>query len=573
MKITIRRLSSLCLMLALANGLVLAQERKTAPPSVKAKPESKVTSAIDQEQEEAQGLRKMHLRVLKESTLMRAVESIKRMDEVALRISARNQILKYLVGGKATSEESTLLAAQIASDAVADFSDHSEEIPPFMADYLLSDLGAWIQKYQPKLIEAFQAAEKNRKSSKESDRIHALLQLKDGDTLAVRRIHQLLDEGQDIDGLAFYLDVLQKRKSKEFELLLSEIVNVAERGQQVSFQTLFWISDIYLGSGIPVALKRRFLAMVITRTQPINFVVEPAPQIAYDLLARVLPFVQRLSPELYDQAVTQSFGMRAAFTERELATEERNKRLQESLTPIEDLIAEAESTKSKVERNELLAGAARLAMEKQKFALCLDIVSKLDLDVVTTLTDFWRNWTDQFLKDFIRAALRTKDTELAEKGAARITSPLARVEGLVLIMLYCGRAKDKVAAQRLLAEASKVAIAISDYLEKAQAFFLLSVTCDQADESQQAGFLESAIKALNMVSKPDSGTNDKKPYQQYVRGLDNTGYQLTRGFKELTKKDENGALALIEKLQKPDLRTFATIGILLGVNDLLSNTK
>jgi hypothetical protein len=573
MKITIQSLSRLCLMLALAHSLVPAQESKTAPPSVKARPESKVTSAIDQEQEEAQDLRKMHLRALKESTLMRAVESIKKMDEAALRISARNQILKSLGEGKVPSEESTLLATQIASDAVVDFSEHSEEIPPFMADYLLSDLGAWIQKYQPKLIEAFQAAEKNRKSSKESDHIHALLQLEGGDTLAARRIHQLLEEGQDIDGLALYLDDLQKHKSKEFELLLSEIVNVAERGQQVSFQTLFWISDIYLRSGIPVALKHRFLAMVVTRTQPMNFVAGPAPQIAYDLLSRVLPFVHELSPELYDRAVTQSFSMRAAFTERELATEERNKRIRKSLTPIEDLIAEAESMKSKVERNELLAGAAQLAMEKKKFALCLDIVSRLDLDVVTTSTDFWRNWTDRFLKDFVKAALTTKDTELAEKGAERMTSPLARVEGLVLIMRYWGRANDKVAAQRLLAEASKVAIAIPDYVEKAKALFLLSITCDQADESQQARFLESAIKALNMVSKPDSGANDKKPYQQYVRGLDNTGYQLIRGFKELTKKDENGALALIEKVQKPDLRTFATIGILLGVNDLLADTK
>jgi uncharacterized protein YnzC (UPF0291/DUF896 family) len=550
-------------MSALAAGSVLAQESKTAPLPAKAK----------QEQEETRVLRHTYLRVLKESTLKRVVDSIKSMDEAALRMSARNQLITHLTAGAMPSEEHKLLAARIASDAIADFSEHSEAIPPFMADYLLSDLGAWIQKYQPQLIEPYQAAEKKKKSNKESDRIRALLQLKGGDALAARRILQLLEEGQDVDGLNFYLDDLRKHNSKEFEPLLSEIVSVAERGQQISLQTLFWISDIYLRVEMPLALKRRFLAMAVTRTQPTNFAAALAPQIAYELLVRVLPVIRELSPELYDQAVAQSFGMRSTLTERELATEERNKRLKESLNPLEDLIAEADAAKSKVERNELLAGAARLALEGKKFGLCLDVVSKLDLDMAATPTNFWRNWADQFLKDFVKVTLTAKDTELAERGAARFSSPLARVEGLVLIMRYWVKANDKTAAQRSLAEANKIAAAISDNIEKAKAFFLLSISCDQTDESRKAELLKSAIKALNNVSEPDSRASDTQPYYQYVRNLDSTGYQLTRGFKELTKKDEHGAIALIEKIQKPDLRTFAVVGILLGVNDLLSNLK
>ena len=569
----IQRLSMVCLVLALSHGSMLAQESKAEARPAKAKRGSGAKSNTTQEQDETPDLRKLHLRMLKESTLLRVVDNIKSMDEAALRISARNQLLMYLSGGKSPSEENKSVATQIASDAIADFSEHGGEIPTFMADYLLSDLGAWIQKYQPKLTEAFQVAEKNRKNSKESDRIRALLRLDGGSTLAVQRIRQLLEEGHEVDGLNFFLDDLRKQNSKEFESLLSEIVSFAERGQQVSFERLFWVSDIYLQSKIPAALKRRFLATVIARTQPANFVVVPASQIAYDLLTRVLPLIQELSPELYDQAVAQSSGIRVSLTERELATVERNKRIKESLNPIEDLIAEAEAAKSKVERNELLAGAARLAIEKKKFAQCLDIVSKLDLEMGATSADFWQNWADQFLKEFVKATLTFKEPELAERGAGRIGSPLARVEGLVLIMRYWGKANDQTAARRLLAEANKIAVAAPDYVEKAKAFFLLSITCDPADESRKAALLELAVKALNNVSKPDSSAGDKKPYQQYVRNLDNTGYQLVRGFKELTKKDENGAAALVEKLQKPDLRTFATIGILLGMNDLLANAK
>jgi hypothetical protein len=313
--------------------------------------------------------------------------------------------------------------------------------------------------------------------------------------------------------------------------------------------------------------------MVVTRTRPANFVVAPASQTAYNLLRMTLPFIRELSPELYDQAVAHSFSMRAAFTERELAAEERGKRLKDSPDPVEALVAEAEATKSGAERNQLLAEAAHMALVKKRLTLCLDIISKLDPDATASSDNFWRSWADQFLKDFVKAALTATDTGAAERGAGRIAAPLARVEGLVPIMRYWGKANDQTAAQRFLAEASKIAGAASDPVEKAKAFLLLSIACDLADESQKAGLLESAVKALNSLSRPDADASDQKPYHQYVRNLDNAGHQLSRGFKELTKKNENEALALAEKLQKPDLRIFAALGVLSGIDDLLAPAK
>jgi hypothetical protein len=75
---------------------------------------------------------------------------------------------------------------------------------------------------------------------------------------------------------------------------------------------------------------------------------------------------------------------------------------------------------------------------------------------------------------------------------------------------------------------------------------------------------------MNNLSKPDANARDKTIYQTYVQRLDNSGHELTRAFKGLTRQDENSAMALVEKLQKPDLRTFALIGILLGVDGLLT---
>ena len=177
---------------------------------------------------------------------------------------------------------------------------------------------------------------------------------------------------------------------------------------------------------------------------------------------------------------------------------------------------------------------------------------------------------DQILKNLVRAGLAGKLVDSAEKGATRIASLLTRVEALNLIMRYYTKINDKESAQRLLIEASKVAGSGIDNSDKAKSFFLLSVACDRVDRSKRADLLLSGIKALNNLSTPDTNARDKSIYQTYVQRLDNSGYELTKGFTGLTKQDENGALALVEKLQKPDLKTFALLGILLGLDGLLT---
>lgn len=571
MKSMFQRACVVCVIPLLTAVTVAGQEGRSAGPTPEAKRETPPPAS--QAPEGVQDLRRVQMRMLRESVLSRVVASIKDTDEPALRISARNQLLAHLGDGPKAGGESDALATQLASDALADFGEHGEDIPPFMADYLFSDLGAWIQKHQPKLVERLQAVEKARKAGNESDRIRALLQMKDGDALAAHRIRRLLAEGEEVDGIFFYLDALRQSNSKEFEPLLARVVEAAERGPQITLETLFWVSDLYLRPNLPVALRRRFLTVVVTRTQPANFAAEPIPRTAYDLLGKVLPSVQQLAPDLYERAVAQSYNLRAALDDRQLAAEAHNKRIRESADPFADLLEEAEAAPSKGERNELLVGAARLALERKRFALCLEIVAKIDPKVKGVTPDFWRAWTDQFLKGLVKAALSERDAETAEKGAGRISSPFSRVEGLALLLRFQSKANDRNAAQRVLAEATKVADGASDNLERAKAFLLLSLVSDAADESAKAGLFEATVKALNAVPRPERKAGDQKPYQEHLRSLDTTGYQLTRGFRELTKKDEAGALALCEDLRRPDLRAFALIGALQGLDASLAAAK
>ena len=563
-KRTTSRYANATLVLLLASCVLLAQTAKSGPPSVT---KTSPAPTVEKSRSEADVLREHQLRVLRETVLTRTVDNIKKMDEAGLRISARNQLLAYLSSEKPPSDARQTVATQIARDALTDLREHSDAISPFMLGYLSSDLGSWIQKNGPTLIQEFEKTIQSTANVDASQRIRSLFEQEGGESLAVRQIRQELIEGGPLNGLNFWLDELIRRNSKEFEPLAFEILTQAVQGH-VAFETLFWISGAYLRPQSPNTLKVRFLTTVVARTEPANFVGEPAPQIAYDLLTRSLPAIQQTTPELYDQAVNQSFAIKASLNERQLASEARIRRLRESTNPIADLKSEADAAKTKSERNELLLQAAQLALERRKLDSCLDIASEVDVNIPAADPGLWQRSIDQLLKNVARAALTAKLPEVAEKAAGRIVATLTKVEALALTMRYYTKAKDKETAQRLLIEASKVAASGADDADKLKAFLLLSITCDEVEPSKKAELLLSGIKALNNLPKPDADARDKTTYQTYVQRLDNTGYELTKAFKGVTQQDENSALALVERLQQSDLRTFALLGILLGLDQL-----
>lgn len=554
-----QRMMACCLSVILTTSPVVAQ-KKPVPARVAAEPADT----------ESRSLRKQQLRILHEDLLSRTIDSLKKTDEVALRLSARNQILTYLWDIKIFSDQHLTLKKNLALDSITDLANHHHDIPPLMLDYLSADLAALIDKYQPELTEKLKAANETAKSGKQAVSIRSLFELKDGDGLAAARVRQLMAQGEDVKELSFWLENLRTQKSREFEPLLRDVIATAERGPQFSFETLRWLTPLCFQLDVPQPLRRSFAAMILTRTQPANFVVTPAPQSAYELLNSSLPCIQLMLPQRYEQAVGQSLVLRTNISHAQLAHEERSKRLKESQSPIEDLVQEAEAARTKNERNELLAEAAELALRTEKFGTCLDIVAKLDLEVrVSGHAGFWQNWNSQFLRKLVRGALTANQAEVAEKAAMVMTASLGKVQAVALIMRHWSQAGNRYAAHRLLIDAIKVSESIRDDSEKANAFLLLSINCDQVNESRKSELLLSSLKSLNGVHQPTT-PRDRTPYQDYVRSLDTTGLPLIRGFKSLTTKDENAAISLADQVHKSDLRTFALIGILSGLADLLA---
>ena len=516
-------------------------------------------------QKDQDRLRKEQLRIFQEHVLTRVLSNIQKMDEVALRLSARNQILKYLVKLKPQAESNKLAALKLAQEALEDIEDHRLEIPPTMTDYLLGDLGAWIEQHEPGLTRRFLTIN----HSGETDEVSALLGMKDGERLASEKIRQQLDGGRDLNSLGFYLQELSIRNSSQLDPLLSHILDVAARDYIPSIETLNNIRQVFLELHVSSGLRQRFLSVVVARTHPALLVGDMSRQSGYELLIASLPSIEKLTPALYSQALSQAFILRTALTKAQLDSDARRKRLSDSQNPIEDLIQEADQAKSKLERNSLLADGAQMALEQNKMALSVEIVTKLNFD--ESLNDFWRGWADQFLKDVIRTALRLKDLQLAQKAASLISSPFNKIEGLVLIFQQAQQNRDELTGGRVFQEATKVADSDFDPLQKARAFFMLSIASEGIDASRTGTLLESGIKTLNSVVQPDSGAPDRQTHDQFVRSLSFEAQSLTMSFKTLSKTDQNRALALAEQIQKPDLRSFAMIGIILGVDQTLSS--
>ena len=530
-------------------------------------------SATEPAAAEARSLRNQQLLILHDELLSRTLDSFKRMDEGALRLSVRIELLVYLSESRTLAGKHVSLKRNLALDAIADVNDHHGEMPRFMVDSLLADLAAHIDKHQRDLTEKLKAVKEVRKIGRESLNIHRLFELKNGDVLAAARIRQLLAQGGDVSSLHFWLDDLRQQKSGEFEPLLREVIAIAEHGPQISFETLFWLTPVCFHTDVPQPLQRSFAAMILSRTQPANFAGTPAPQSAYELLAGALPQIQRLLPEHYEQAVGQSLILRTSISQTRLAGEERSKRLKESENPIEDLVREAEAAKTKGERNELLAQAAEIALIEEKFDTCLDVLARMDLEInVPGQPGAWRNWSSQFVKKFVKSATASKELEIAEKAALRMSPSLAKVETVALLIRHWSKAGEKGNAHRLLVEGIKVADSVSDDFEKAKSLILLSIICDQVDESKKAQLLLSSVKVLNSLDKPTT-PRDQEPYQEYVRKLNQTGYQIIRGFKALTIREEDAAIALVDQLHKSDLRPFALMGILSGLTDLLAKVE
>src|SRR5260370_38563718 len=98
---------------------------------------------------------------------------------------------------------------------------------------------------------------------------------------------------------------------------------------------------------------------------------------AFGLLTRLLPAMQKLSPSLYAAALPQATAM-ARFSTQQRDLAEIYRRVEQSSDPVNQLITEANDSKSKAIQNDLLVDAAQRALSDGRLRLAIDVVAGMD---------------------------------------------------------------------------------------------------------------------------------------------------------------------------------------------------
>lgn len=509
--------------------------------------------------------------VLRASLLSRIDDAVRLMDEPAMRALIRLRIATYLWSKKSQSERFQGKAEREVEDALSDIAEHRGEISDGTESRLRNELLAQVQLNSPSLAAKLKKkyALSDRGDSDELQQAYSLLSSPNGSTAAVPSLKRLISDGQDLGvNLVFFLDRLEKEHSNALLPLLSDIL-AAEEGRPgtVSVTTLEYISRFYLQNDAPGSLKLRFLTAVVNATRdPSAFPDVPRLQQARNFLSNIAPLLERLSPALYGQAMAQLSVISSRLPPDNVSMQTIAERVKRSQDPLEAWIEEADSPQNKFFRNDILTEAAQLALEKRKFELAIDIVSKIEIKDEDKNTPLWRA---QFLEDVSDSALKAGKPDIARRAEERIEDVLTRTQALRKIVIYYLQTGDAASAEEVLGTALKLAASIVKASDRAAAYLDLTEACQRLDEGKLYDLISLAVKAINGMDAPDTQDKAGSPKRDsYARELSALSWRLTPAFQSLVSRNEDDAFYFAEAIQRREMRAAALLGIYMGLPDV-----
>jgi hypothetical protein len=206
-----------------------------------------------------------------------------------------------------------------------------------------------------------------------------MLNTKDGITRAVEMVSRSVKNGQD-GGLTLliFLTNLAKERPHEYLSLLKEIL-IAEDLKPGSFSmaSLYLLKSLFLKNEIPLDMKLRFLAIVVSSAERISSQINPDDVVtAYQLLRDVYGEIEgmalggvngeigKLVTPLYRRARTVTPMLVARVPARIIEREAVQSRVERSGNPLRQLIMEADSTTNDSDKDDLRTQAAHVALER-----------------------------------------------------------------------------------------------------------------------------------------------------------------------------------------------------------------
>src|SRR5260370_42528697 len=119
--------------------------------------------------------------------------------------------------------------------------------------------------------------------------------------------------------------------------------------------------------------------------------------------------MQKLSPSLYAAALPQATAI-ARFSTQQRDLAEIYRRVEQSSDPVNQLITEANDSKSKAIQNDLLVDAAQRALSDGRLRLAIDVVAGMDFKEEQKMKEERRV---QFLSDVVKSAINENELSTA----------------------------------------------------------------------------------------------------------------------------------------------------------------
>lgn len=483
---------------------------------------------------------------------------IKQLDRGAVRVFLRLRLATLL-----WSEHNPKFAGVATALTIGGLEDLDAEkdlIPAIYATQFRRDLIALLEIHAATLAKKYK--DKDPPSSRDTiDSAYSLLNTQGQENLAINMLKRHVTESQlssndaDWEMIELFLSRLQKDHPDRLPDVLFSLMSAEEnKPGTVSVRGFFYIAHFYLDVNSTIELKRTFVAAAIKATAHSYLSADPNELTdTYDLLRIVLPLASSLAPNVYSEASAQMSSLMVRLSRRQ-EREEIESRIKNSDDPLGTMVSEAKAASDIGLMDELLSEAAQESLAAGKLELALEAAMSLSPE------GKHHQWRDQFLAQLVKSALDKEDPEFAASVISKIDDRSTRATALQMLSSHFQNSSDPTKATNIFSEELRTIDSVDDKTERAVAFLRTLPLFLQLNDGPITNFTDRAIAYVNAVpGPPDSG--DREANNQYIsKTAMPLAWRLLHDFQLLSERDESTALAVLDQIQRPELRLVARLG-------------
>lgn len=324
--------------------------------------------------------------------------------------------------------------------------------------------------------------------------------------------------------------------------------------------TLVSLSGYFLEPGSPIALQKRFLRFVVDKSRNAAQNVNSDAEGYFNLLSGRMLDISAGFPEIFPEASAIQIVLKTRISRESRESEEMYDRLGRSGDRVSALIAEAEQTYNKTLKYELYVNAATWALKEKKLTYSVDIAGKtveIELPEGSISEAFRKRWLDQFLRNVVEAALKSREPDSANYAMKKIADPLSKAECLGKTANYYFDHSDALSARYALDEAIKLIIKADGGDRRLLSMITLLPTVQKIDSDRVSDVSELMAKSINSI--PSLNVEDKPhtdKYKKYVTSTMNINWNLLPALTRLLKENKSEAANLAGRINKKEIKVI-----------------